>query len=28
MLILHTIIGCVIFETKGHQVLFYKYSKL
>jgi len=28
MLILHTIIGCVIFESKDHQGLFYKYSKL
>jgi len=27
-LILHTIIGCVIFESIVHQALFYKYSKL
>jgi len=27
-LILHTIIGCVIFESIAHQSLFYKYSKL
>jgi len=28
MLILHTIIGCVIFESIVYQALFYKYSKL
>ena len=28
ILILHAIIGGVIFESTGHQTLFYKYTKL